>query len=223
MNRLTGLSLVSISLALTGCVSGASQYSAPTAYRTNENTIIVAHARDLAWQSSIPKLSKEFFVINTIDKSSGIVNIAYSGDPSKYIDCGRIHTEVKNLRGERVYDFAAASPIQQYEGTGWAGAFHSPRLTNIDRRMSLDGRMNIVFEDVDATHTRITVSTRYVVTRNFTMTIVPEGYTQHSNDVISFNTGGSASFPQAANATGPATTCTPNNQFEAQILDLVKS
>ncbi|MEC5407576.1 hypothetical protein VOM14_18675 [Paraburkholderia sp. MPAMCS5] len=217
------ISLTSVVLALTGCVSGASHYSAPTAYKTNENTVVVARSRDAAWQAAIPKLSKEFFVINTIDKSSGIVNISYAGDPSKYIDCGRVHSEVKNVQGERVYDIAAASPIQQFEGTGWVGAFHSPRLTNIDRRVSLDGRMNIVFEDVDATHTRITVSSRYIVKRDTTMTIVPEGITQRSSDSVSFNTAGSASFPMPANSTGTATTCTANNQFEAQILDLVKS
>jgi hypothetical protein len=224
MNKLKAvLSLTAITVALTGCVSGAAQYSTPTAYRTNENTIVVARTREAAWQAAIPKLSKEFFVINTIDKSSGIVNISYAGDPSKYIDCGRIHTEVKNLQGERTYDFPAASASQQYEGTGWVGAFHAPRLTNIDRRMSLDGRMNIVFEDVDSTHTRITVSTRYIVKRDTAATIVPEGFTQRSSDTISFNTAGSASFPQPANSSVPATTCVANNQFESQILDLVKS
>jgi hypothetical protein len=113
MNKLRGFALASMSVALAGCVSGAAQYSAPAAYHTNLNTVVVAHQRDAAWQAAVPKLSKEFFVINTIDKSSGIVNISYSGDPSKYVDCGRIHTEVKDIHGERVYDFAAASASEQ--------------------------------------------------------------------------------------------------------------
>ena len=223
MKKLRGFVLASLTVALTGCVSGTAQYSAPSAYRTNQNSVVVAHARDVAWQAAVPRLSKEFFVINTIDKSSGIVNISYSGDPSKYVDCGRIRTQVSDIHGERVYDFAAASASEQYEGTGWVGAFHSPRIAQVDRRMSLEGRMNIVFEDVDATHTRITVSTRYLVTRDVTQRIVPEGFSGRLHDTISFNTGGSATFAQPANVTSNPTTCSANGQFEENILDLVKS
>jgi hypothetical protein len=89
--------------------------------------------------------------------------------------------------------------------------------------MSLEGRMNIVFEDVDATHTRITVSTRYLVTRDVSQRIVPEGYSGQSHDTVSFNTGGSATFAQQANVTLTPSTCSANGQFEAEILDLAKS
>jgi hypothetical protein len=100
---------------LAGC-AGKVDYIRPTMHTTpGQNTKLIQKPRDAVWAASVPALSKQFFVINNLDKSSGLINISYSGDPEKYIDCGRITSFVKNAQGERTYDFAGAKAQQNYE------------------------------------------------------------------------------------------------------------
>lgn len=200
-------------LSLTGCTASNFEYLRPVTVTPPSNSIVVNRPVDSLWSAAVPALSREFFVINNIDKASGLINVSYSGDPEKYIDCGRIVSYVKNLRGARTYDFPASRASAQYETmTGLS-------LYAVERRMSLEGRINVVFEAVGSDQTRVTVNTRYVLSRALTIRDAL-GKTDSRQESISFDSKHGASF--AVLGTAPTTECSPNGRLEQSILDLMK-
>ncbi len=185
------------------------KYTPPTTEPVLSNSTIVNKSKDEVWKEIVPALGKTFFVINNLDKDSGLINISYSGDPEKYIDCGYIHSYVKNLAGARIYDFAASKAYQQYEELSGAGLFY------VVRKMDLEGRMNIIIEELDASRTRVTTNTKYVVTKTSDIRNV-EGYVTKYNDTVTFNSGQRGTFPQG-------TICQCNGNFEQEVLSLLLS
>lgn len=202
-------------IALVSGCAGRLDYVRPTAPTSpSTNYKIIDKPREAVWNASVPELGKQFFVINNLDKSSGFINISYGGDPEKYIDCGRVISYVKNARGERTYDFAGAKAQQSYEVMNGNGLFF------IERRMSLEGRVNLVFEELGANQTKVTVNTRYVVQRQQTTHNTVNNFPQSASDSISFNSGGSSSF--AAHADGRATECVATGSLELEVLSAIK-
>lgn len=200
-------------LALTAC-AGKVDYIRPTTRPdASANSKVIDKPRESVWNASVPALSKQFFVINNLDKSSGLINVSYNGDPEKYIDCGRITSFVKNARGERTYNFAGAAGQQSYEIMNPNGLFI------VNRTMTLDGRVNLVFEEVTPTRTRVTANTRYVVQRQQTVRNMNNQSQAFSNS-ISFNSGGGASFPPADD--GRAAECVSNGFLEREILNAIQ-
>ncbi|WAR44888.1 hypothetical protein [Methylomonas rapida] len=203
-----------ILLALTciGC-SGKLDYVRPTTASKLNNSITISAPRDAVWNATVPKLGKQFFVINNLDKSSGLINLSYSGDPENYVDCGRIISYVSNARGERTYDFPASKADQQYE-------VMSGNLFLFHRKMSLDGRINLIFEELSPSETRVTANTKYVLSRIITVNGVSGGIPQTNTDSISFISGGNAAF--AAMSDGRATECIATGKLESEILQAIQ-
>jgi hypothetical protein len=198
-------------LALVGC-AGKVDYIRPSAQALpGQNTKLIAKSRDAVWAAAIPELGKRFFVINNLDKSSGLVNVSYSGDPERYVDCGRITSYVKNARGERTYNFPGSSAQQSYEVMNNTGLFF------LDRKMDLDGRVNLIFEEVGPNQTRITASTKYIVKRSQTVRDV-QGHSANFSHTISFNSGGTAQFPGGSDG---ATECAATGALEREILSVI--
>jgi hypothetical protein len=201
--------LVSV-LLLVGC-AGKQDYIRPTAPTATSNSKVIEKSRDTVWNGAVPALEKQFFVINNMDKASGLINISYTGDPKRYIDCGQVSAYVKNAREERTYDFPGAAASKTYELTLPQGLFR------IDRKMVLEARMNLVFEELTPSSTRVTATTRYVVTRTMRVTDV-NNRSNTLTDTISFSSRAGASFP--AHKDGRATQCVPTGLFEAEVLSL---
>lgn len=199
-------------VALAGC-AGKIEMIRPTPVSI-ENSKVINRSRDIVWNAAIPALGKQFFVINNLDKSSGLVNISYTGDPEKYIDCGQFSSYVQNARGERTYSFPGASANQTYE-------VMNPQygLFNINRQMGLEGRMNLVFEEIGPTQTRVTANTRYVVTRQARIQSVANNQVANRTDTISFNAGSAASFP--AGNDGKAIECVASGRLEREVLSII--
>jgi hypothetical protein len=211
--KFSALLVLSATIAVAGC-AGKVDYVRPTKPATITNIKIIDKPRSVVWDSAIPELGKKFYVINNLDKSSGLINISYSGDPQSYIDCGRITSYVKNARGERTYDFFGAKAQQTYEIMNGNGLFF------IDRKMSLEGRVNLIFEEIDSDTTRVTANTKYVVTRSGTVRSAANQFAQPFSDTVSFNSGGSALFP--ASSDGKATECVATGELEREILSALK-
>ena len=142
------------------------------------------------------------------------MNISYSGDPESYIDCGRVTSYVKNARGERTYDFAGAKANQSYE------VMNSGNLIFMERKMSLEGRVNLILEEAGPATTKVTVNTRYVIVRTIAGRSAAGGALGNSSDTISFNSGSGASFP--ANQLGQSTECVPRGTLEQEILSAIQ-
>ena len=154
-------------------------------------------------------------MINNLDKTSGLMNISYSGNPESYVDCGRITSFVKNAQGERTYTFAGSKAQQSYE-------IMNPNvgLFFIDRRMNLEGWVNLIFEEVGPNTTRVTANTRYVVTRVMTVRNAANNIPQTATDSISFTSASGAPFP--ANSGGQSADCVSNGVLEREILSAIK-
>jgi len=196
-------------VTLAGC-AGKVDYVRPTAPQVLTNQKIVEKLREAVWNASVPELGKQFFVINNLDKSSGLINVSYSGDPENYVDCGRVTSYVSNARGERTYDFPGSRAQQSYEVMDANGLFL------IERKMTLEGRVNLVFEEVGSNQTKVTANTRYVVKRDMTMLNAANNVPQSRSDSISFNSGGGAAF--SANAIE----CVSTGKLEREILSAIK-
>ena len=200
--------------ALLGCAGKVDYVRPVSSVRQGENVKLIAKSRDAVWTTAVPELGKRFFVINNLDKASGLINLSYTGDPEKYIDCGRITSYVKNARGERNYNFAASSAQQSYEIMN-----PSVGLFAIDRRMSLEGRVNLIFEEVGPNETRVTANTRYVVNRQRVVRNIANNIPQTMNDSITFNSGGRASFPGSPDQSSE---CVATGSLEREILEAIR-
>lgn len=80
-------------------------------------------------------------------------------------------------------------------------------LVPVVREMSLDGKINVIFESDGPSKTRITVNTRYVVQRRFT---------SMSTDTVAFNSASGAMF--ANRGTAKPLECRANGEMEAEVL-----
>ncbi len=214
------LVVVALSLIVVGC-AGKVDYMRPASkVAPSANVKVVERSRDAVWNGSIPELGKRFFIINNLEKSSGLMNVSYTGDPERYIDCGTITSYVKNARGERTYNFSGAKAQQSYEIM--SSNEMRMALYTIDRRMNLEGRVNLIFEEIGPTTTRVTANTRYVVTRTqiALSSLDNNSIPRTTSDTLSFNSGTGASFP--TNAQGSAAECVSTGILEGELLSAIK-
>lgn len=199
-------------VVLSGC-AGKFSYTPPSTSYSVENEKIVNQPFNKVWAQSVSQLSKQFFVINNIDKDSGLINISYSGNPQPYIDCGRIMSFVQNARGKRTYDFPAAEQFKEYE-------ILSNAMYGVTHQMKLEGRANLILQPATASTTRVTVNARYNVTRETTVRNVGGGLPQRTLMTESLNTGGSLRFPDSSSQGG--TVCVATGELERSILNSIQ-
>ena len=186
-----------------------------TATPPSANYRVIDKPRDAVWDASVLQFGKQVVVINNFDKSSGLINISYSGDPEKFIDCGNLTSHVKNTQGERTYDFPGARAKSTYE------IINGDVLFNIDRKMSLEAHVSLVFEEINPNQTKVTANTVYVVQKDVTARRADSNFSQSWSDSISFKTGGSSSFRNDINSAAE-TVCMANGELEREILPAIK-
>jgi hypothetical protein len=204
------LSLLLSAILLVGC-AGTQSYTPPIGTTAATNEKIVNKPIDKVWKTSVAELGKRFFVINNLDKASGLINVSYSGSPESYVDCGQVTSYVKNARGERTYNFPASRAEMNYEIMNGNGLFL------IHRKMNLEGRINLIFEPIGTSKTKVTANTKYVLTRSTSVTSVAgNGIPSNNSSTISFNSGGYASFPPSSN--GESVKCYSTGQLEQELL-----
>jgi hypothetical protein len=190
-------------VSIVGCSSIS--YFPPESRSVKENTVTLPVARDSFWKQFVSQLSSEFFVINNLDKETGLINVSYSGDPEKFVDCGRI-----KLSSEE-NDFPASRGAQRYQQ--WAGW----KVFRIDRQMQLDGRMNIIVHELDSKNTQLTVNTRYILNRRMTTTDSSGQMVGSNNDTATFNYGQDGTFPSVGDDNAPLV-CRSTGALERQII-----
>jgi len=197
-------------ILITGCVSSSHDYTPPSAsLSTAANFKEVDKSKEEVWNELITGLSGQFFVINNMDKSSGFINVSYSGDPERYVDGGELYFKVTNLRGTREYRFPASQANSQYE------IFENGILSTVNRSLNLEGRMNVVVSEVNSQKTRVTVHTRYVLTANGFMQAVTGQSATIPSQTITFDTGNEG-------RTSAGHIFRPTGELEDSVLALVK-
>ncbi|WP_175787313.1 hypothetical protein [Burkholderia anthina] len=212
MKTLVLVSGVSAALMLAGCASSGLSYTAPQTHSA-ATTKTISKSRDAVWASAVPALGKDFFVINNMDKASGLINVSYSGDPHDFVDCGHVTGFFENARGRQDYSFDGSVKDTAYT------QYKNPLLINIRRQMNLDGRVNIIFESVTANETRVTVNARYVVQRHVAAR-ASNGMADGVNDNVAFSSGGRGAFSNVGS--NIQTECVPTGKLERDILSLIQ-
>ena len=191
-------------------------YTPPLEVRESA-TVILRDPFEAAWTKSVRALGESFFVINNIVKDSKFINLSYSGDPEKYVDCGHVAINVKEGIGTTTYQFPGARRSVQFK---LARAFST---SVVNRQMYLESRINILFEELDKNETGLKVVVRYIVTRTGTETVIDHINNRTSTLPLpplsfSFTTGGSDSAPGETNLT-----CRATGEMERALVDLLAS
>lgn len=199
---------------LGGCVAGTYNVVPPTHPDRFENSIVVNKKRVDVWAAAVPRLGKQFFVINNIDQSSGLINVSYSGDPESFVDGGVVTSTFKNARGERVYTFPASRKQVAYE------VFRDGKLYAVDRGLSLEGRANLIVEDLPNEQTRVTATVRYILTRTVKFRDVLGNESAPFSETIAFNSGEKGVF--TGGASGSANEYWPTGKLETELLAAFK-
>lgn len=85
--------------------------------------------------------------------------------------------------------------------------------------MTLEGRINLIFEEMGPEKTKVTANTRYIISRNMTVRNV-NNISQNISHNISLNSGGRSSFPAVTD--GRATECMATGVLESEILSVIR-
>jgi hypothetical protein len=200
-----------LTIHITGCSSTRVNYTPPLEAKES-TTVLLRDPFEVAWSKSVRAVGESFFVINNIVKDSKIINLSYSGDPERYVDCGHVAVKVSGLMGTTPYQFPGARRNVMFKS---ASGF---RTTFVNRQMSLEARINILFEEVYKYETAVKVVVRYMVTRTGTETVTDHFNNRTSTQPLpplnlNFNTGGSDS--------GETITCRPTGEMEKALIDLL--
>lgn len=192
-------------LLLAGCMS-TELYDEPTTSTNYETEKTVSSSENELWEGLIPAIGREFFVINNLDKDSGLINVSYTGSPAEFVDCGQI--TIKGPDEASTVTFAGSQPRVTYPFFGGAAM-----PGQVQRTMELEGRVNLIVEDTDEGGSKLTANARYVLTKRI-VAQNPQGLlTARDEETITFNSNAAGTF-------SAGTTCVPNGSLERRLLDL---
>jgi hypothetical protein len=209
MKKMTFLISISFSIILIGCATGKFTYIPSSQTAFVKNSIDVEKSRDSTWEQLIAGLSSGHFVINTMDKQSGFINLSYTGDPEKYVEGGELSYTITNLRGERNYRFPASRAHTQYETT------LKRNLYSFQRQLNLEASIDVLLFELSPTRTRLTVNTIYILSLKKT------GYTSAGQPVITYQE--TIAFNSGLSTTSKAgVEYRSNGKFEQSILKIFK-
>ena len=198
---------------LAGC-AGNLNYVRPAPQGKIEISKTIAEPRGVVWDSAVLELGKQFLVIDHLDRESGFINLSYSGNPERFVDCGWITSRLMNSREERIYAFPGARAHQIYE------IMEGDNLFIIERTMSLKGSVRLIFEELGPNSTKVTAKAYYMVRREVAGRCEGEDISQSSTDDISFTSGGGATLP--SNIEGRSIECVGTGKMERDILSLIE-
>lgn len=105
-------------------------------------------------------LAESFFVINNIEKDSGIINLSFTAnEPQLYVDCGTATLTVNDTSHTINFAQNAQYPYVYEQG------IHS-FVGHTNRYVLLSGRINVYVKVVDDHNTRASANSMYVLSGN---------------------------------------------------------
>lgn len=164
--------------------------------------------KDELWSQIVPAIAMEFFVINNLDKESGLINVSYDGSPEEFIDCGTISIEGPNEKFSVV--FKGETPFIEY------ALFTPLAAIQVSRSISLQGRINLIVEEASPDKTTVTANVRYIVRRHGTNLTIGSNKVTSFDNTMSFNSNGRGVFAISG------TVCRGTGALEKLLLDTAK-
>jgi hypothetical protein len=200
-------------ILLAGCAQGVSYVPPIAKYTQPKNIVVVNMSKNKLWRKIITKISQNFYVVNSMDKESGFINISYSGNPEPYVDCGMLTAEFSSAVEQSSQTFPGA--VQKVDYT----LLKRPRMYNAHREMRMDGRVSIILQEDSKTATMASINTRYTLKRTMTLTSVDyRAHARTQTAYTEFNMGQSGTLPGSPDYLQ----CVPTGEFERKIIGLIK-
>ena len=161
------LSVMALACLTASCATpgtSGSQYRDPTGAATVANESVVRLPFSDTWDLLIGQLAKSFFVINNVEKVSRLINVSFSTNkPEEYIDCGTTERTFQYAKESQTYTYPVARSNSFKVAGKWGSMQHLPTIAYIDRKTSLEGRINVYVAPKD-NDTIVTVNIRYIFT-----------------------------------------------------------
>lgn len=166
MKKIFVLVMVWCCSVIIGCSSKInSNYSQPNEY-TESTTRIFNASYDKVWKAAVDSIGKSFFVLENIEKDSGIMSLSFSSkNPSDFIDCGTTVDSGK-LHGK---DYSLSYSNTDTHLMKWLTLNDIP--VQCARGLKFNGKSNIIVNKISTDKTSVNVNTRYIVALTYTCSL----------------------------------------------------
>ena len=201
--------LLLAALSVTGC--SQMTYSPPTVPAKTSNSITIAQPRDAFWPAFTAALKAGPYPVKNVDDDKGVINLSYSGDPEKFLDCGEI--------AGQSYGQASQSPAARANQT-FQVILTTFSVYTLTRQLSLDSNVDVSVKAIDPQRTTVAVNTGYVLNRK-TALKVDEYEIRGVADSIAFNGDGAGVFEKVFPDDEPPT-CRSRGVMEKEILAIAE-
>jgi hypothetical protein len=195
---------------LSGCGSTLYSVTPPGEWKAVQSSMVYPEPRDEVWDRAIQRLARRFFVINNIDRASGLINLSYAGEPQAYVDCGTLSVSSAGVEATAPFPLGAANARYAAYVPAPNGYWY---LVTVSRQVELEGRINLVFQQEPAGGTRVTVNSRYILRARW-------GPSFAGSSTTAFNTGGRGELLGPPEM--PSTTCVATGALETSILEAIR-
>lgn len=144
---------------LPGCiVSGTTQYVPPTDTGSIDNVAIVERPKEDVWAQLVSRLSENFFEIQTMDETSGLVSLGYDGHPLGCVDCGVETYEVTDPFGG-----TREATVRKAQGHQFFEQECGGVIYNVTEEMDLTCVINVLVQEMAPGKTRVSVNAQYTL------------------------------------------------------------
>jgi hypothetical protein len=151
-----------------GCATPATNtydYRASELVRV-ENEVTIQREFETVWSDLVRQLAKGFYVVNNIEKESRLINVSFtSSTPEDYLNCGVMKRTFQRGKETETIEYNVAADSTYRYGRGKDPTGVNAIVGTVERKTSLDGRMNIYVAPSDI-GTQVSVNVRYVLTMN---------------------------------------------------------
>lgn len=192
------LAALGVAAVLAGCAapggppastgSGGVQYRQPEAAPESRFSRTVDKPREAAWKALAAGVEKSPFTLQSANREGGAMTLMYSGDPERYVDCGRVVSQVKQSGAKREYDFPASRAHQRYEIAGKKGVYV------VERKMALDAKVQLVLDEAGAHRSRARAKGYYTLTRTLSVRKTGAAGGDTTTDAVRFESDTSGVF-----------------------------
>lgn len=209
------LIVLSVSIVLASCASSSATYVNSSPHNI-ENKAVIDKPFETTWNEFVSRASEDFFVVNNISKESRFINMSVSsGNPSRYVDCGRYKGEYTLGSHKEIYDNNLADSFQYHHAVGL-------EVWQINWNTSLDSRINVYMAPI-GNKTEIKVSAKYVLDARVDQyeTIYRRpGASSNLSFVFDSNNSDTGTYKQGKNSY--SVTCRSRGVVESNLIHLVK-
>jgi len=167
----------------------------------SERKIVINKGKDAVWNKLLQGVAEKFFSINNIEKDSGFINLSFRADNAElYVNCGDYVVINKKIP---VAD-CSISKHGRYSSGIWV--FKSCET-------DVDGRVNILIQEISKNKSFIFVDIRFVVRHSTNLWNSWNGSSMYNNAEIVFDSNNTG--------TNNGITCVSTGVLEKEVLSII--